>query len=289
MHRWVKFCRIRAKIHFIVRNTRVIHHEDTPRDVVITGNDYPPHCVLPRHAHKRGQLLYAATGVVTVITGEGSWVVPPRRALWIPAGVVHEVRMSGAAVCTLSAYVRDQACAQLPARCRVIGVSLLLHALLLDAVDLPAEYTLDGRDGRVMALLLDEIAAMPTLALNTPLPRDPRLARLCRALIGAPALEIDIDAMALKAGMSRRSFTRVFRQQTGMSFGAWRQHACLLVALTRLGGGESITQVAIDLGYSSASAFTAAFRRVLGAAPSRYLASHEPIDGATVARQADMA
>jgi len=257
-----------------MRNTRVTHYEDTPRDVVITGNDYPPHYVLPRHVHKRGQLLYAVTGVVTVATDEGSWVVPPRRALWIPAGVAHEVRMSGA-VSTRSAYVRDQAAALLPAHCRVIGVSLLLHALLLEAVDLPAEYALDGRDGRVMALLLDEIAAMPALALNTPLPRDPRLARLCRALIAAPALEIDIDAMAHKAGMSRRSFTRLFRQQTGMSFSAWRQQACLLAALTRLGGGDSITQVAVDLGYSSASAFTAAFRRVLGAAPSRYLASDE--------------
>ena len=121
-----------------MRNTRVTHYEDTPRDVVVTGNDYPPHYVLPRHAHKRGQLLYAATGVVTVITDEGSWVVPPRRALWIPAGVAHEVRMSGT-VSTRSAYVRDEASTPLSAHCRVIGVSLLLHALLLEAVDLPAE------------------------------------------------------------------------------------------------------------------------------------------------------
>jgi hypothetical protein len=83
--------------------------------------------------------------------------------------------MSGA-VSTRSVYVRKQASAALPTHCRVIEVSLLLHALLLEAVDLPAEYALDGRDGRVMALLLDEIAAMPALPLNTPLPRDPRLA-----------------------------------------------------------------------------------------------------------------
>lgn len=255
-----------------MRNTRVIHYEDTPRDVVITGNDYAPHYALPRHAHKRGQLLYAVAGAVTVITDEGGWVVPPRRALWIPAGIAHAVHMSGV-VSTRSAYVRKEATGSLPTQCRVIDVSLLLHALLQEAVDLPAEYRLDGRDGRVMALLLDEIAAMPVLPLNTPLPRDPRLARLCRALITAPALDIDIDAMALKADMSRRSFTRIFRQQTGMSFSAWRQQACLLTALTRLGSGQSITQVAIDLGYSSASAFTSAFRRVLGAAPSRYLAA----------------
>jgi AraC-like DNA-binding protein len=263
-----------------MRNARIVHYEDTPRDVVITGNDYPPHYVLPRHDHRRGQLLYAVTGVVTVITDEGSWVVPPRRALWIPARVAHEIRMSGA-VSTRSVYVRKEASTPLPARCRVIGVSLLLHALLLEAVDLPAEYALDGRDGRLMALLLDEIAAMPALPLNTPLPRDPRLLRLCRALMTAPALEIDIDAMAHKAGMSRRSFTRLFREQTGMSFSTWRQQACLLAALTRLGDGEPITRVAVDLGYSSASAFTAAFRRVLGAAPSRYLAPHERVARAT--------
>jgi AraC-like DNA-binding protein len=264
-----------------MRNARVIHYEDTPRDVVITGNDYAAHFVLPRHAHRRGQLLYATTGVVTVITDGGSWVVPPRRALWIPAEVAHEVRMSGA-VSTRSAYVRSEAAGALPTQCRVIGVSLLLHALLLEAVDLPVEYALDGRDGRVMALLLDEIAAMPELALNTPLPRDPRLARLCRALITAPALEIDINAMAHKAGMSRRSFTRLFRQQTNMSFSAWRQQACLLAALTRLGGGDSITQVAVDLGYGSPSAFTAAFRRVLGSAPSRYLAFHGHVAGSAI-------
>jgi AraC-like DNA-binding protein len=255
-----------------MRNARVIHYEDTPRDVVITGNDYLPHQLLPRHAHKRGQLLYAVAGVVTVTTDEGSWVIPPRRALWIPAGIAHEVRMSGT-VSTRSAYVRDEAAGSLPRCCRVIGVSLLLHALLQEAVDLPAEYGLDGRDGRVMALLLDEIASMPALPLNTPLPRDPRLARLCRALLSAPAMDIDIDAMALKAGMSRRSFTRVFRQQTGMSFTAWRQQACLLTALVRLGNGDRITGVAMDLGYGSASAFSAAFRKVLGAAPSRYLAA----------------
>jgi AraC-like DNA-binding protein len=90
-------------------------------------------------------------------------------------------------------------------------------------------------------------------------------------LLDQPALEVRIDDMAAAAGMSRRSFTRLFRQQTGMSFTAWRQQACLLAALTRLDQGEPVTRVAVELGYGSASAFTAAFRRVLGAPPSRYL------------------
>jgi AraC-like DNA-binding protein len=92
-------------------------------------------------------------------------------------------------------------------------------------------------------------------------------------LLQDPSQEVKIDDMATRAGMSRRHFTRTFREETGMSFTAWRQQACLLSALTRLSNGEAITQVAVDLGYGNPSAFTAAFRRVLGMAPSRYLAS----------------
>jgi AraC-like DNA-binding protein len=255
-----------------VRNARADAYENTPRDVIATGNEYPSHYVLPAHSHRRGQLLYASTGVLTTITGEGSWVVPPRRALWIPPGVSHEVHMRGP-VSTRSVYVTPEAAhaAGLSERCQVIAVSPLLHELLLEAVDLPAEYELDGRDGRVMALLLDEIRRMPALPLNTPLPRDKRLAALCRGLLDHPSQEMKIDDMARYAGMSRRHFTRTFREETGMSFTAWRQQACLLAALTRLGNGDAITQVAMDLGYGNPSAFTAAFRRVLGVAPSRYL------------------
>jgi len=255
-----------------MRHTRVDPYEDVPRDIVATHNEYPARLLFPRHRHRRCQLLYASTGVARVNTADGSWVVPPQRALWIPAGVEHEVRM-GEAVSMNSAYVRREAAAAagLPAQCRVISVSPLLRALLLEAVDLPAHYELESRDGRLMALLLDEIQRMPALDLATPLPRDRRLAGPCRRLLDAPALDIRIDDMAAAAGMSRRSFTRLFRQQTGMSFAAWRQQACLLEALTRLDRGEPVTRVAMELGYASASAFTAAFRRALGAPPSRYL------------------
>jgi AraC-like DNA-binding protein len=255
-----------------VRNTRILNYEDTPRDVVASGNDYASGTFLPRHTHKRGQCLYAITGVLTVTSSEGAWVVPTRRALWIPVGMDHTVHMGGP-TSTRSAYLRADVAAKagLPEHCTVISVSPLLHALLSEAADLPAEYELDSRDDRLMRLLVDEIARMPTLPLNTPLPQDSRLARLCHSLIQSPSLEIDIDTMARKADMSRRSFTRLFREQTGMSFSHWRQQACLLAALTRLGRGQSVTQVAMELGYSSTSAFTAAFRRTLGAAPSHYL------------------
>ncbi|MCH7338569.1 AraC family transcriptional regulator [Acinetobacter higginsii] len=255
-----------------MRNIQVNDFQDVPRNVMATGNDYPDGHLLPSHRHRRGQCLYAITGVLTVITHRGSWVVPPKRALWIPAGIDHEVHMGGITK-TRSAYILPQAAMQadLPSHCAVINVSPLLHELLSTAVDLPAEYQLGGRDDYLMRLIIEEIALMPELPLNAPLPQEPRLAALCLQLLKTPSLEDDLDQIAVQVGMSRRNFTRIFRQQTGMSFSNWRQQACLLNALTRMELGQSITSVAMELGYSSSSAFTAAFKRSLGVAPRFYL------------------
>jgi AraC-like DNA-binding protein len=255
-----------------MRNIRVSDYENVPRDVMATGNDYGDGVVLLSHSHIRGQCLYAISGVLTVTTNEGSWVVPPRRASWIPGGIEHQVHMGGATK-TRSAYIRPEAAvaAKLLTRCAVISVSPLLHELLSAAVDLPAEYPLGGRADYLMRLIVQEIAMMPELPLNAPIPQEPRLAQLCSQLLQAPTLEIDLDSVAHQVGMSRRNFTRMFRDQTGMSFGHWLQQACMLAALTRMELGQSVTDVAIDLGYSSTSAFTAAFRRMLGAPPRHYL------------------
>ncbi|WP_426205804.1 helix-turn-helix domain-containing protein [Pseudomonas sp. TWP3-1] len=258
-----------------MRETELDLHENIPRDAVVTANDYRDgqHFVL--HTHQRGQFAYAACGVITVFTDQGNWVVPPQRAIWVPAGVPHEMSMNGP-VTMLNTYIRSSAVERvgLPAHCQVFGVSTLLRQLLIRAIDLPALYAEQQRDGHLMSLLLHEIADMPPLSLNAPLPSEPRVVQACRRLLEQPSLEIGIDDMCRQVGMSRRTFTRLFRQQTGISFVEWRQQACLLMAVVRLGNGESITRVATDLGYSSPSAFTSVFRRVLGDAPSRYFSKN---------------
>lgn len=254
-----------------MRNTLLDPYEDLPRSVVVTANEHAADSVFPRHAHRRGQFALAARGTISVSTPEGRWLVPPQRACWVPAGVAHEMTMRGP-VTMLNAFVlaEDADAARLPAHCCVYGVSPLLRQLLEQAVDLPALYDVDGRAGKLMALLLAEIAAMPTLSLHAPLPAEPRLARICRALFDAPSLAVGLDDVAADAGMSRRTFTRLFRAQTGVSFAEWRQQACLLAAIERLAQGQPVTTVALDLGYASPSAFSAAFRKVLGQSPRRY-------------------
>ena len=245
-------------------------YTEVPRPLIATARDYAPGEIFPSHSHARGQFAYAARGVISVHTPQGNWLVPPQRACWVPAGLVHGMRMHGA-VSMHNVFIDAIAAAGLPSHCQVLEASPLLRQLLAEAVTVEALYAEASRAGRLMALLLDEIAAMAPLPLSAPLPREPRLARLCMALLQQPSLDRSLDAMAVQAGMSRRTFTRQFRVQTGLAFAQWRQQACLLAAITRLAEGQAVTRVALDLGYASPSAFTAAFRRVLGQAPSDYL------------------
>lgn len=249
-------------------------YTERPRALIATARDYAPDDIFPSHQHARGQFAYAACGAISVHTPQGNWLVPPQRACWVPAGLAHGMHMHGA-VTMLNVFIDAGAVDQagLPAHCQVLGASPLLRQLLAEAVKVDALYAPDSRAARLMALLLDEIAAAPPLPLNAPLPRDARLARLCTQLLRQPGMHSDLDAMAAQAGMSRRTFTRLFRAQTGLGFAQWRQQACLLAAITRLADGQAVTTVALDLGYASPSAFTAAFRRVLGQAPSAYIGS----------------
>ena len=130
-----------------------------------------------------------------------------------------------------------------------------------------------GREGLVVELLLKTIATLPVAPLHAPMPADPRVARICRELLADPARDDSLDDWAAATHMSRRTLTRLFRQETGMSLAGWRQHVRLLEAVARLACGEAVSKIAFEVGYDSPSAFTAVFQRVFGTAPSRYLVS----------------
>lgn len=244
--------------------------EQASGETVALASDYPGGWKIKRHNHTRGQLMNPLDGVVVVVTEAGRWIIPPQHALWIPAGVFHEVEILGD-VKMRSIYVTPGAIAGLPEVTRVVAVSDLMRALIIEAVTLPVDPEPMSRAGLVMALMLQEIPRLPEQPLGLAMPSDPRLAALCRRFIEAPSASARIDDWAEDLAMSRRAFTRVFRRETGLSLTEWRQQATLFAALPRLAGGEAVTRVAIDLGYESVAAFTTMFRRMLGAPPKRYL------------------
>ncbi|MCR4266691.1 helix-turn-helix transcriptional regulator [Nitratireductor sp. ZSWI3] len=222
------------------------------------------------HRHSRSQLLHARSGVVLVRTVFGHWLVPAGHAIWIPAGVEHAVEML-ADVRLQSVYVLPEAIEGLPTALRVISMTALMRSLLEEVVQLPHESRPTGRNALLYNLILHEIPRLPALPLGLPFPVDKRLVGLCRRFLAAPSSRVTIDAWARELGMSRRTFTRKFQQETGVSLSLWRQQASLFAALPRLTDGESVTNVALDLGYESVAAFTTMFKRMLGASPRSYL------------------
>lgn len=202
-------------------------------------------------------------------TGQGQWMVPADRAVWIPGGVDHHLRMISN-VTTVTLWVEPDAHKELPTGCEVVDMSPLMRALLTAAVDIGPEYNVEGRDGHVMSLLLHELLQLPKLRLCLTFPKHRKLAALCQEFLDAPRPHDTIEQWAETLHMSRRTFTRLFKKETGTSFVLWRQQACLFSALPRLAAGESVIKIAIELGYESPAAFTTMFKRLQGMPPSQY-------------------
>jgi AraC-like DNA-binding protein/mannose-6-phosphate isomerase-like protein (cupin superfamily) len=244
--------------------------QSAKRPVAAMAAEYTSGGISTRHRHRRAQFLHSLTGVMTVITETGSFAVTPQQALWIPACAIHQSRCWGD-VTLRTLYVERDASTNLPQDFRLIEVPPLLRALVNEAVTFPVEYDVVGREGQIIALILAEIGRMPALPLRVPMPRDRRLARICEAILREPANNQELEHWTKVGGLGRRTLTRLFRKETGMSFGEWRQQVRLMEALTRLTMREPVTAVALDLGYDSPSAFTAMFRRAMGISPREYL------------------
>lgn len=255
-------------------NLRPEQGESTPRTVAALATDAADDTVIPAHAHRRGQLIHAISGVMIVSAAPGSWVVPPGRGVWVPPGMAHQIRMAGD-VQMRTVFVEPGTRAALGDECRVVDVGALLRQLIVAAVSLPMDYLQGGRDERVMELMLDEIEAAPTLSLHVPMPRHAGLARLCARLVRDPSQPASLEGWALELHMNTRTLARLFLRETGTNFGAWCRQARLLLSLPRLAAGASILTVALEHGYDSPSAFTAMFRRTLGVPPSLYLQRRE--------------
>ena len=249
--------------------TRHLDYHATPRPLAAMEIDYPNGASTGLHAHPRGQLLHAIEGVMIVRTADGSWIVPPNRAVWLVADLEHQVRMCGD-VKIRTLFVDPDAAPHLPRTSCVIAVSPLLRELIVAAVAIPTDYAPGTRDERLLLLLLDELLELDVLPLHLPTPRDVRLRTICETLTSSPDDITTAEQWAERLGITPKTLHRLFARETAMTFVQWRQQARLLLALERLARGEKIIDVALDSGYASQSAFTAMFRKHFGMPPSAF-------------------
>lgn len=224
-----------------------------------------------RHRHPENQLAWASSGILTVSSDGGTWVLPSARALWIPAGTVHAMDADRhTAVCCpyFAAHRGPRWPRPTPVTIGALARELLLH---LAAADLtPAARR------RAEGVLLDQLTPVPVTTVAVPMPADARALDVARAVIADPADDATLEIWARRTNTSARTLARLFTAETGMSFGRWRTHARLCAALPLLAAGTPVAAVAHRVGYETPSAFVAVFRKVLGVTPGAYFTGGRP-------------
>jgi AraC-like DNA-binding protein/mannose-6-phosphate isomerase-like protein (cupin superfamily) len=229
------------------------------------------------HHHDWGQLVFSISGAVRVNTESSTFIVPPSRAVWVPPNVVHAVTAIEHAqlrtVYLLPGLLEGEAWRS----GRVLEVSPLLRELLLELSALPDPQPQPNdaerqRQADIGRLILTELQRARPLGLGVALPRDARLRRLCEAMLREPTRLASFEACAAEVGASPRTLSRLFRDELGTSFAQWRSQLLLAHAVTLAARRRPMSHIAAELGYASASAFSAWVSRTVGMPPSRFFA-----------------
>jgi len=257
----------------------LVDASDGPVVFVVAGRCQDTEFAQGPHRHARGQLFGSLQGLLSVGVEGGVWVVPAIHAVWLPPHHVHSARSHGP-FNGWSAYIAEAACGTLPRRPCTLRVSGLLREAVLRASSWPIE-PLDEARAHVAAVILDEIRNLPVETFGLPLPKEVRLQRIARALIDDPADARSLEQWAEWGAVSTRTLSRRFVAETGFNFTAWRQRARLMRALELLAAGTPVTSIAIELGYSTATAFINLFRKTFGETPAVYRERLRPGAAAT--------
>ncbi|MBC3839987.1 helix-turn-helix transcriptional regulator [Streptacidiphilus sp. 4-A2] len=219
------------------------------------------------HDHADHQLIHPSAGVLRVSTPIGSWVVPPHRAVWIPATVPHAHQAHGPTEMRTLVFAETVNPLRLD-RPTVLAVSPLLREVIVSLTG--DEGLTAAQRGNLERVALDQLRRVEALPLWLPSAHDPRLRDIDAILTGDPADQRTLAQLGAAVGASERTLSRLFRAETGMTFPQWRTQLRLHHSLTLLATGGAVTSVATACGYSSSSAFIEAFRHAFGETPGRY-------------------
>ncbi|WP_413112867.1 helix-turn-helix domain-containing protein [Thaumasiovibrio sp. DFM-14] len=225
------------------------------------------------HCHCWGQLTYASQGVLSVSTNDGYYTAPPQFAIWVPSHTQHKVISTGAATMQ-SLYVDNRLLREekwaFPFVCKVTP---LCRELIVRFCQSDPDYTQSEQQSRLVQVLIDELNQLKENHSKLMMPKDTRLVTLCRYLQAHPDSQLSIEALGEKINLTGRSISRHFRAETGITFQQWRQRLRLYHALSLLESGDSVTNVALECGYDSISAFVAAFKKHFGITPGQFFPS----------------
>lgn len=221
------------------------------------------------HTHGSGQLLSLDSGSAAMEVGNASWLLLPGRIGWIPPQHVHSLTSQGA-ISGWSLYLPAVQSIYLPKEPLIVRRSSLVEQIVVRIARWRQSHRAPDILGRLLAVLADEMMMSASDGVYLPLPRDPRLMKVINKLNRQPATQYLLDHWAKEIGMSKRSLTRAFESETGLSLGQWIQNFRVALAAEKLAAGYDITAAALSCGYTSISAFIKVFRSIMGTTPAKY-------------------
>lgn len=263
------FYREKDKIVTAVKShsTNPQDYQNLPLSLGVMAKQFPDGFHIAKHSHPRDQVIYGISGVMRVETKQGSWIIPPDRALLIPSGIDHSVDVRGH-VHMLSLYITPNQ----PSEFKVLAISPLLRELIRSLAQEPMDYSGNHRAEQIAKLILIELRRAAALPLNIPLPQDARLQQVCQRFLRDPSIQLSLDDLANLSSISSKTLARLFERELDMSFSVWRRRIRFAKALEMLGQNQPIKIIAQACGYKNTSAFTYAFRQQFGQTPKGFSA-----------------
>jgi AraC-like DNA-binding protein len=225
--------------------------------------------VVPLHNHvDRTQLLCATRGVMRIVSLRAMWLVPPGKAVVLPARFDHEVHVPRSARLR-TVNIDPSRLTNFP-DCHVISLGRLILPLVDEVAALPEDYAIGSPHSRLVDVLLDQIQRAPVEWLHLPRPQDARARRIVDEMVSDVANKTTLESWGKQVGASRRTLSRIFEAETGMSFRDYRRQVQIQTSIGLLVDGFSVTRIAGMLGYENPSAFVHAFKSATGVTPGQY-------------------
>lgn len=245
-------------------------YPELPRPIVSTAHEFEAMTHIVKHSHPWSQLCYACKGVTQTQTQEGTFVLPPEQALWIPANAEHQQHLK-TKVSNRSLYIDSKWCNPLGNKVRSLTVDPLLKSLILEIANWREHYERTAQTDRLVQVLIDRLSIAPSNELFMPTINDNRLLPIIQSLNFDLANKLTIEEWASKVGASSRTLNRLFNKNYGMGFSKWKQKIKIMKSLEMLNEEIPLSDIAYELGYESSSAFLTAFKKQLGCSPKKYL------------------
>lgn len=243
-----------------------------PNPILFRKGNMPTNAIYPLHKHDWGEFMYAFSGVIEMTVKDKVYLVLPRYGIWVPPQMIHQCCNDDAAQhCAI--FIATDFCVELPSKPCSMQISPLMREMLEYLRELPssedcAEYS------RFMRVFLDQLLIAPSTSSYLPTANDPFLRRLLKELESNPGDNRSLEKLAQGIGISERSLSRKCKKELGMTLLEWRQRLKTLKSLAMLEEGRKVEDIALELGYSSSSAFSAMFKRMMGQTPADF---HPPL------------